>query len=84
MKSNGCDKINVLKAAETFSPGDVPQSDSFIHGGGEQEKVLEEDEETMEDDIKVTPVARKSTKSDEQKSRRCLTLDQDRSNRSAV
>lgn len=24
MESNGCDKINVLKAAETLSPGYVP------------------------------------------------------------
>lgn len=41
MESNGCDKINVLKAAEALSPGYVPQSDRFVHGRGEEEEVLD-------------------------------------------
>lgn len=41
MERNGCDKIDVLKAAQTFPPGYVPQSDSFIHGRGQQEEVLD-------------------------------------------
>lgn len=41
VESNGCDEINVLKAAETLSPRYVPQSHRFIHGRGEQEEVLD-------------------------------------------
>lgn len=40
MEGNGCDKIYVLKATQTLSPGYMPQPDRFIHGGGEQEEVL--------------------------------------------
>lgn len=40
MERNGRDKINVLKAAETLSPGYMPQSDCFVHGRGEQEEIL--------------------------------------------
>lgn len=41
MKSDGRHKVNVLEAAETLPPGNVPQSDGFVHGGGEQEEVLQ-------------------------------------------
>lgn len=41
MKSDGRHKVDVLEAAETLPPGNVPQSDGLVHGGGEQEEVLQ-------------------------------------------
>ncbi|TNN41075.1 hypothetical protein EYF80_048763 [Liparis tanakae] len=41
VERDGRDEVDVLEAAETFPPGDVPQPDRLIHGGGEQEEVLD-------------------------------------------
>lgn len=41
VKSDGRHKVNVLEAAETLPPGDVPQPHRLVHGGGEQEEVLQ-------------------------------------------
>lgn len=77
VEGDGCDEVDVLEAAETLSPGDVPQSDRFIHGRREQEEVLRE---TKKDGIEA---GQRRGQTGEQTAAR-LTLDQDRSSRSAV
>ena len=39
VEPDGGDKINVLEHTETFFPGDMPESDGLVHGGGEDEEV---------------------------------------------
>ena len=46
MEGNSCDKVDMLEAAETFLPGDMPQSYCLIHGGGQDEIVLGKGEKT--------------------------------------
>lgn len=41
MEGDCSDKVNVLEAAETLSPGDVPEPDCLVHGRGEQEVILQ-------------------------------------------
>jgi len=40
MKCDGGDKVNVLEAAQAFSPGHVPQAHGLVHRRREQEVVL--------------------------------------------
>lgn len=47
VERDGRDEVDVLKAAETFPPGDVPQPDRLIHGRGEEEEVLDRSSEVL-------------------------------------
>ena len=41
VEGDGRDEVDVLEAAQTLSPGDVPQADCLVHRRREQEEVLQ-------------------------------------------